>query len=302
MAYAVQLQQEQQQSAANPHAGAEVHVEGITFHPPGSETPLLDNVSMVLPPNSLGLVIGRSGSGKTTLLQVLAGLTEQSAGHIRIVKLGAGAVSGSGSSSNGNGVGGYSGGNGNGNGLYPVAAAAAAAGPAAGSTGSGGLSVEDRMQQVGLVFQFPERHFLGSDLMQELSFTWPRLPQYWGERQLLSARMQQVLEAVGLQQIPLHVPPWALSGGQQRRLALAIQLVRGPALLLLDEPLAGLDWVARQEVVAILKKLKEQCTVLVVSHDLAEIAPLVDCAWRMRLGGTCEPVAWPPPDLAGLEQ
>lgn len=149
MAYAVQLQQEQQQSAANPHAGAEVHVEGITFHPPGSETPLLDNVSMVLPPNSLGLVIGRSGSGKTTLLQVLAGLTEQSAGHIRIVKLGAGAVSGSGSSSNGNGVGGYSGGNGNGNGLYPVAAAAAAAGPAAGSTGSGGLSVEDRMQQVG---------------------------------------------------------------------------------------------------------------------------------------------------------
>lgn len=68
--------------------------------------------------------------------------------------------------------------------------------------------------------------------------------------------LSQVLEAVGLQQIPLHVPPWALSGGQQRRLALAIQLVRGPALLLLDEPLAGLDWVARQEVVAILKKLK----------------------------------------------
>ncbi len=66
----------------------------------------------------------------------------------------------------------------------------------------------------------------------------------------------QVLEAVGLQHVPLHVPPWALSGGQQRRLALAIQLVRGPALLLLDEPLAGLDWVARQEVVAILKKLK----------------------------------------------
>lgn len=65
-----------------------------------------------------------------------------------------------------------------------------------------------------------------------------------------------MLEAVGLADIPLQVKPWALSGGQQRRLALAIQLVRQPALLLLDEPLAGLDWRARKEVVTILRKLK----------------------------------------------
>lgn len=39
---------------------------------------------------------------------------------------------------------------------------------------------------------------------------------------------------------------------------------------------------------------------LVVSHDLAEIAPLVDCAWKMGMGGTCESVAWPPPDLSVL--
>lgn len=39
-----------------------------------------------------------------------------------------------------------------------------------------------------------------------------------------------------------------------------------------------------------------------VSHDLAEIAPLVDVAWRMRIGGSCEPVSWPPTDLAVLEQ
>ncbi|GFR52485.1 hypothetical protein Agub_g15055, partial [Astrephomene gubernaculifera] len=122
-----------------------------------------------------------------------------------------------------------------------------------------GLTVEERMQQVGLVFQFPERHFLGADIMQELSFTWPRLPQYWGERQALAARMQQVLEAVGLEGVPLDVPPWALSGGQQRRLALAIQLVRRPAALLLDEPLAGLDWQARREVVGLLGKIKVGC-------------------------------------------
>jgi ABC-type nitrate/sulfonate/bicarbonate transport system ATPase subunit len=56
----------------------------------------------------------------------------------------------------------------------------------------------------------------------------------------------QVIEAVGLTEIPFNISPSALSGGQQRRLALALQLVRAPSVLLLDEPLAGLDWHARR--------------------------------------------------------
>ena len=46
-------------------------------------------------------------------------------------------------------------------------------------------------------------------------------------------------------------------------------------MLLLDEPLAGLDWKARMEVAETLKLLKKECTILVVSHDLRELSPLV---------------------------
>jgi hypothetical protein len=48
------------------------------------------------------------------------------------------------------------------------------------------------MVQVGLVFQFPERHFLGSDIYSELTFSWPRGPEYALQQQVLKARMVQV--------------------------------------------------------------------------------------------------------------
>ena len=57
-------------------------------------------------------------------------------------------------------------------------------------------------------------------------------------------------------------------------------------VLLLDEPLAGLDWKARMEVAETLKLLKKECTILVVSHDLRELSPLVttqqplDMCWQ----------------------
>jgi len=234
-------------------AGA-VSVRNLSFHPPGCEAPLIKDVSMEVPPNSLGLIIGRSGSGKTTLLQVLAGLCEQTSGDVSIVPS-----------------------------SFPNPAAAPP------------LSLEARMAKVGLVFQFPERHFLGSDIFSELTFSWPRDPAFFMQQQILRTRVEKVLRAVRLEGVPMARSPWALSGGQQRRLALAIQLVRQPALLLLDEPLAGLDWEARMEVVELLQRLKEECTLLVVSHDLKEVAPLVDNAWSMKLGGTLEPVQWPPP-------
>ncbi|KAF7025057.1 hypothetical protein CFC21_037301 [Triticum aestivum] len=74
---------------------------------------------------------------------------------------------------------------------------------------------------------------------------------------------------VGQSAISLDKDPQSLSGGFKRRLALAIQLVQTPDLLLLDEPLAGLDWKARADVMNLLRDLKKDHTILVVSHDLS---------------------------------
>jgi len=130
-------------------------------------------------------------------------------------------------------------------------------------------------QLSGLVFQFPERHFCGSTILEELRL---------GHPELTSDRMQSALNEVGLGHLALSTPPHSLSGGQQRRLALAVQLIRQPHLLLLDEPTAGLDWSMRQQIVQLLNKLKNHWTLLVVSHDAGELVEIADCCWSLQHG------------------
>ncbi|XP_020246510.1 ABC transporter I family member 11, chloroplastic isoform X3 [Asparagus officinalis] len=140
-------------------------------------------------------------------------------------------------------------------------------------------------EKVGIVFQFPERFFLADTVIEEITFGWPRQKADNAMREQLGLRLQYAINAVGLNTIPLDEDPHSLSGGFKRRLALAIQLVNKPDLLLLDEPLAGLDWKARADVVKLLKHLKKELTLLVVSHDLRELSGLVDVSWRMEMGG-----------------
>ena len=110
----------------------------------------------------------------------------------------------------------------------------------------------------GMVFQFPERHFLGLNVSQELRL---------GHRRLGSDRQDQVLQRVGLQNISRNTAPERLSGGQQRRLALAVQLLRGAEVLLLDEPTAGLDWSVRSDVLRLLSDLAQEQVLIVVTHE-----------------------------------
>ena len=139
------------------------------------------------------------------------------------------------------------------------------------------LSGRQRRWLCGLVFQFPERHFLGLTVGQELKLGQRRLPWETAER---------VLSQVGLEGLSLQQAPERLSGGQQRRLALAVQLLRDPRVLLLDEPTAGLDWSVRDEVLDLLSRLSRDRLLLVVTHEpeLFEGRIRADRSWRLEAG------------------
>ena len=148
------------------------------------------------------------------------------------------------------------------------------------------LTARQRRWLCGLVFQFPERHFLGLSVGQELRL---------GQRRFDSQRASRVLEQVGLGAISLQQAPERLSGGQQRRLSLAVQLLRDPKVLLLDEPTAGLDWSVRDEVLALLQELGRERALLIVTHEPELFRGVVQKAWRLEQGR----LLTMPPDAMG---
>jgi len=120
------------------------------------------------------------------------------------------------------------------------------------------LSSRQRRWFCGVVFQFPERYFIGSTIGKELKI---------GHKSLREKNLKIVLKKVGLKDINLTQPPEQLSGGEQRRLAVAVQLLRNPSIILLDEPTAGLDWSMRNDVKNLILDLKNKNTIIIVTHE-----------------------------------
>jgi phosphate transport system ATP-binding protein len=70
----------------------------------------------------------------------------------------------------------------------------------------------------------------------------------------------------------LHKPAYDLSGGQQQRLCIARALAVEPEVLLLDEPCSALDPIATAKIEDLLFQLKDQCTILLVTHNMQQAA------------------------------
>lgn len=91
----------------------------------------------------------------------------------------------------------------------------------------------------------------------------------------LVERAREYLVMVDLQE-RAQSPVFSLSHGEQRQLEIAVVLARGPELLLLDEPLAGMGVEDSARLVALLRRLKGQYTMLIVEHDMEAVFSLAD--------------------------
>ncbi|MCF3939035.1 MULTISPECIES: energy-coupling factor ABC transporter ATP-binding protein [Gordonia] len=133
-------------------------------------------------------------------------------------------------------------------------------------------SVREVRRQVGVVFQDPDDQLFMPTLAEDVAFG----PANFGvEGQALAERVDEALAAVGMRE-QAQRSPHHLSGGQRRRGALASVLACRPDVLVLDEPSANLDPVARRELAETLIGL--DTTMIVVTHDLPYAAQLCDRA------------------------
>lgn len=129
--------------------------------------------------------------------------------------------------------------------------------------------------KVGVVFQYPERQLFAETVAQDVAFG-PRnlgLPQDEVVRRVATslARVGLDLAAIG------DKSPFELSGGQQRRVSFAGVLAMEPEVLVLDEPMAGLDPAARRDFLELIDRLhREGLTVVMVSHSMDDLANCCD--------------------------
>jgi len=97
-------------------------------------------------------------------------------------------------------------------------------------------------------------------------------------------RLRYLLEELDLTPVRKS-PAYQLSGGEKRRLEITRALVTSPKLLLLDEPFAGIDPIAKFEVAKIVRRLKERgLGILITDHDARETLKLVDRAYLIHMG------------------
>ncbi len=142
---------------------------------------------------------------------------------------------------------------------------------------SGSVELKDennRKSSIGFLFQSGAL-FDSMSVLENTMFPIQQEPDLSYEE--AAGRAYELLSIVGLAK-SIYKLPGQLSGGMQRRVALARALVANPKLVLLDDPTAGLDPVAANVIMDLIETLHKRYhpTILLVSHDLRRLIPHVD--------------------------
>ena len=137
-------------------------------------------------------------------------------------------------------------------------------------------------KQVGLVFQFAENQIFEETVLKDVAFG----PQNFGVSEEDAVKIaREKLALVGIDESLFDRSPFELSGGQMRRVAIAGILAMEPAILVLDEPTAGLDPLGRKELMNLFKKLHQSgMTIVLVTHLMDDVAEYANQVYVMEKG------------------
>ena len=125
--------------------------------------------------------------------------------------------------------------------------------------------------RVGLVFQYPEYQLFEETVYRDIAFGPTNMGLTGAE---LDRRVHDAARFAGLDEGLLQKSPFALSGGQKRRVAIAGVIAMRPGVLILDEPTAGLDPAGCRQIMDNIRDYRERTgsTVIVVSHSMDDVA------------------------------
>lgn len=137
-------------------------------------------------------------------------------------------------------------------------------------------------KQVGLVFQFAENQIFEETVLKDVAFG----PQNFGVSEEDAEQIaREKLALVGIDESLFNHSPFELSGGQMRRVAIAGILAMEPAILVLDEPTAGLDPLGRKDLMNLFKKLHQSgMTIVLVTHLMDDVAEYASQVYVMEKG------------------
>lgn len=145
-----------------------------------------------------------------------------------------------------------------------------------------GEKLRDVRFKVGLVFQYSEHQLFEETVAKDIGYG----PKNMGlSDEEIAAAVAKAAESMGITHL-LEKSPFELSGGQQRRVALAGVLAMDPEILILDEPAAGLDPKGRDKILGLIKQYHEGSgkTILLVSHSMEDIVKFAGKVLVMNKG------------------
>jgi len=136
---------------------------------------------------------------------------------------------------------------------------------------------------VGLCFQYPEYQLFEETVEKDIAFG-PKNMQLPEDE--IKRRVLHSLSYVGLDDSYLAKSPFDLSGGEKRRVAIAGVMAMEPQALVLDEPTAGLDPAGKEQILAMIRRYREETgrTVILISHNMEEVARMADRVLVMNKG------------------